>query len=194
MDQQQEETQAEQHPVISDLCIHLSKSSQAVAAENEKSNTNTNNNDGASSHHNKRSSIPLPVAAIRVLLNVIRRSEAETMMGLQADLRGASDVMIEFAKKGGPLQQQSNTADESSVETTTTTTTTRYLLAGRSHIALSSGCELFLKHVTRASLETPNFQQCKSQVLERGERFAEFSTRSRSRIAMVGSPSSVRVV
>ena len=188
MDQQQEETQAEQHPVISDLCIHLSKSSQAVAAENEKSNTNTNNNDGASSHHNKRSSIPLPVAAIRVLLNVIRRSEAETMMGLQADLRGASDVMIEFAKKGGPLQQQSNTADESSVETTTTTTTTRYLLAGRSHIALSSGCELFLKHVTRASLETPNFQQCKSQVLERGERFAEFSTRSRSRIAMVGSP------
>ena len=193
MDQQQEETQAEQHPVISDLCIHLSKLSQAVAAENEKSNTNTNNNDGASSHHNKRSSIPLPVAAIRVLLNVIRRSEAETMMGLQADLRGASDVMIEFAKKGGPLQQQSNTADNestttSSIETTTTTTTTRYLLAGRSHIALSSGCELFLKHVTRASLETPNFQQCKSQVLERGERFAEFSTRSRSRIATVGSP------
>ena len=200
MDQQQEETQAEQHPVISDLCIHLSKASQAVAAENEKSNTNTNNNDGASSSssqpytsHNKRSSIPLPVAAIRVLLNVIRRSEAETMMGLQADLRGASDVMIEFAKKGGPLQQQSNTADNestttSSIETTTTTTTTRYLLAGRSHIALSSGCELFLKHVTRASLETPNFQQCKSQVLERGERFAEFSTRSRSRIATVGSP------
>ena len=200
MDQQQEETQAEQHPVISDLCIHLS-----TVATDEKSNTNTNNNnDGASSSsssssqpttsHNKRSSIPLPVAAIRVLLNVIRRSEAETMMGLQADLRDASDVMIEFAKKGGPLQQRSNTADDestttSSVEkTTTTTTTTRYLLAGRSHIALSSGCELFLKHVTRASLETPNFQQCKSQVLERGERFAEFSTRSRSRIATVGSP------
>ena len=69
-----------------------------------------------------------------------------------------------------------------------TNTTTRYLLAGRSHISLSSGCELFLKYVTRASLETPGFQECKSQVLERGERFAEFSTNARGRIATVGSP------
>jgi len=98
-------------------------------------------------------------------------------MGLQADLRDASDVMVAFAKRGGPIVVDSNNE-----------TTTRYLLAGRSHIALSSGCELFLKYVTRASLETPNFQQCKSHVLERGERFAEFSTQARDRIASVGSP------
>jgi len=47
--------------------------------------------------------VPLPVAAIRVLLDVIRRSGAETMMGLQADLRDASDVMVDFARKGGPV-------------------------------------------------------------------------------------------
>lgn len=99
----------------------------------------------------------------------------------QADLRDASDVMIEFAKRGGPIQSNTDTNDNK-------TTTTRYLLAGRSHISLSSGCELFLKYVTRASLETPGFQECKSQVLERGERFAEFSTNARGRIATVGSP------
>jgi translation initiation factor eIF-2B subunit alpha len=97
------------------------------------------------------------------------------MMGLQAELRDASDVMVNFAKLGGP--QTTNA---------TTTTTTRYILLGRSYIALSSGCELFLKYVTRASLDTPHFQQCKSQVLERGTRFAELALMSRSRIAQIG--------
>ncbi|KAL9182323.1 hypothetical protein ACHAXT_012975 [Thalassiosira profunda] len=135
--------------------------------------------DGLQWNAPKRSSTPLPVAAIRVLLNVIRRSNAETMMGLQADLRDASDVMVAFAKKGGPIQHKNEDGARVS---------TRYLLAGRSHIALSSGCELFLKYVTRASLETPDFTRCRALVLERGERFAEFSTGARDRIAGVGSP------
>ena len=100
------------------------------------------------------------------------------MMGLQADLRDASDVMVEFAKRGGPISHNDDDAGGG----------TRYLLAGRSHIALSSGCELFLKYVTRASLETPNFRECRAHVLERGERFAEFSTQARDRIAVVGGP------
>lgn len=110
------------------------------------------------------------------------------MMGLQADLRDASDVMLSFAKRGGPIQQSSAEDAASSTSTTSTSSSTRYLLAGRSHIALSSGCELFLKYVTRASLETPNFVECKSQVLVRGEHFAEFATQARDRIATVGSP------
>jgi len=168
---QQRQQEEDQHPVISDLCFHLSKKNDDGLPSSASPSRSGNN---------KRSSTPLPVAAIRVLLNVIRRSEAETMMGLQADLRDASDVMLEFAKRGGPVPSSSS-SDASA-------TATRYLLAGRSHIALSSGCELFLKHVTRASLETPDFQRCKSQVLERGERFAELSTRARDRIAVVGSP------
>mmetsp|Transcript_26529 Transcript_26529/g.48087 ORF Transcript_26529/g.48087 Transcript_26529/m.48087 type:complete len:416 (-) Transcript_26529:236-1483(-) len=187
MDQDQQ--QQEQHPVISDLCFHLSKcSSAAAAAEAEAAHLLSAENDKTSgSSSNKRASIPLPVAAIRALLNVIRRSKSETMMGLQADLRDASDVMVAFAKRGGPIIHHSPSSEPPSSEHSTITTT-RYLLAGRSHIALSSGCELFLKYVTRASLETPNFQQCKSEVLERGERFAEFSTQARDRIAVVGSP------
>ncbi|KAL7539347.1 hypothetical protein ACHAXR_009204 [Thalassiosira sp. AJA248-18] len=185
----------EQHPVISDLCFHLSKSSSAVAAAEATAAASTSTTDDAPPpsspsprSSSNRSSIPLPVAAIRVLLNVIRRSEAETMMGLQADLRDASDVMLAFAKRGGPIHRLPSSNDDNDAADESTTTTTRYLLAGRSHIALSSGCELFLKYVTRASLETPNFQQCKSHVLERGERFAEFSTQARDRIATVGSP------
>ena len=99
--QQQQQNDGGQHPVISDLCFHLSKSSKAVNATAEgaaikdgasshtlsKSNNDhplsSSSSSSSSNSANKRSSIPLPVAAIRVLLNVIRRSEAETMMGLQ---------------------------------------------------------------------------------------------------------------
>ena len=99
--QQQQQNDGGQHPVISDLCFHLSKSSKAVNAKAEaaikdgasshtlsKSNndhplSSPSSSSSSSTSANKRSSIPLPVAAIRVLLNVIRRSEAETMMGLQ---------------------------------------------------------------------------------------------------------------
>jgi len=173
MDQKQ---QHDQHPVISDLCFHLSKVISSDATSDDVLSSNN-----ASQTSNKRSSTPLPVAAIRVLLNVIRRSKAETMMGLQADLRDATNDMMQFARRGGPIHKRESFASSCKYNT-------QYLLAGRSHIALSSGCELFLKYVTRASLETPNFTQCKSQVLERGERFAEFSTQARSRIAIVGSP------
>ena len=117
------------------------------------------------------------------------------MMGLQADLREASDVMVNFAKRGGPIPvvallttNDDDTNNNFFDNTNTKQQQHRYLLAGRSHIALSSGCELFLKYVTRASLETPDFTSCKSQVLERGERFAEFSLAARDRISSVGGP------
>lgn len=115
------------------------------------------------------------------------------MMGLQADLREASDVMVTFAKKGGPIPSVlATTAGDSDNDNSNIENKQQkkciYLLAGRSHIALSSGCELFLKYVTRASLETPDFTTCKSQVLERGERFAEFSLAARDRISSVGGP------
>eukprot|EP00578_Thalassiosira_sp_NH16_P019387 CAMPEP_0181084146 /NCGR_PEP_ID=MMETSP1071-20121207/4543_1 /TAXON_ID=35127 /ORGANISM="Thalassiosira sp., Strain NH16" /LENGTH=436 /DNA_ID=CAMNT_0023165867 /DNA_START=15 /DNA_END=1325 /DNA_ORIENTATION=+ len=198
MDQLLQEQAEHQHPVISDLCFHLSKSSKAAStaspSDEAGSSTAAGGPSPSPSGGGKRlASTPLPVAAIRVLLNVIRRSGAETMMGLQADLRDASDVMVEFAKRGGPILHRQHLPPQSDHATTTATDrrsqpSKRYLLAGRSHIALSSGCELFLKYVTRASLETPEFQQCKLLVLERGERFAEFSTQARDRIAVVGSP------
>ena len=67
--------------------------------------------------------VALPVAAIKSLLGVIQRTKSETMMGLQKELKEATEEMLEFAndRRNGVL------------------------LGGRSHIPLASGCELFMK-------------------------------------------------
>ena len=169
MDHQQSDV-AERDAIVDDLRRHLS---EPFGPQSSDAGGDGGRAPSSSSAHSGRSSIPLPVAAVRVLLGVIRRSRAETMMGLQADLRGAADVMLDFARRGGPVDADGGR---------------RYLLLNRSNIALSSGCEIFLKYVTRASLETPEFTECRSQVLERGTRFAELSTAARDRIARVGSP------
>jgi translation initiation factor 2B subunit (eIF-2B alpha/beta/delta family) len=108
--------------------------------------------------------VALPVAAIRSLLCVIQRTKAETMMGLQKELKLASDAMLEFANS------PSNTL----------------ILGGRSHIALASGCELFMKYITRCFLELPDFKECMSQIISRGQRFSDISLAARDRIAVVG--------
>jgi translation initiation factor eIF-2B subunit alpha len=86
------------------------------------------------------------------------------MMGLQKELKLASDAMLEFANS------PSNTL----------------ILGGRSHIALASGCELFMKYITRCFLELPDFKECKSQIISRGQRFSDISLAARDRIAVVG--------
>ena len=83
-----------------------------------------------------------PVAAIKALLGVVQRSKATTMMGLQDDLKRARTVMINDFESG---------ANSSS--------------RGRSLIALASGCDLFLKYVTRSFLELPDFEA--DQVFDR---------------------------
>lgn len=60
------------------------------------------------------------------------------------------------------------------------------LLGGRSHIALTSGCDLFLKYITRAFLETPDFQECITNIVLRGQRFSDISLAARDRIATLG--------
>jgi translation initiation factor eIF-2B subunit alpha len=97
----------------------------------------------------------VPVAAIKVLLGVVQRSQAETMMGLQDELRQASAQM----------QQQNE----------------------HSPVALQSGCQLFLKYITRTFLELPNFEECRQAILERGERLQMMSATARDRIAVQGA-------
>jgi translation initiation factor eIF-2B subunit alpha len=108
--------------------------------------------------------VALPVAAIKSLLGVIQRTKSETMMGLQKELKLASDEMISFAND--PINA--------------------VLLGGRSHIALASGCDLFLKYITRAFLESPDFTSCIHNILSRGQRFSDISLAARDRIANVG--------
>jgi len=106
----------------------------------------------------------LPVSAIKSLLCVIQRTESETMMGIQMELKQASEQMLTFAKD--PLNSN--------------------MLEGRSHIALASGCELFMKYITRCFLELPDFTECIEQVISRGQRFSNISIAARDRISTVG--------
>jgi translation initiation factor eIF-2B subunit alpha len=111
-----------------------------------------------------KSVMAIPVAAIKALLGVVQRSNATTMMGLQDELKQARDIMM----KDFESRDASNSR-------------------GGSLIALSSGCELFLKYVTRSFLELPDFEACRQEVLERGERFAGVSVAARDRIAHVAA-------
>eukprot|EP00588_Corethron_pennatum_P001795 CAMPEP_0194294986 /NCGR_PEP_ID=MMETSP0169-20130528/52312_1 /TAXON_ID=218684 /ORGANISM="Corethron pennatum, Strain L29A3" /LENGTH=395 /DNA_ID=CAMNT_0039044053 /DNA_START=69 /DNA_END=1256 /DNA_ORIENTATION=+ len=108
----------------------------------------------------------LPVAAIKCMLHVINHTSSHTMMGLQAELSVAADTLVEFAA--------SSPSDP--------------ILGGRSHIALRSGCDLFLRYVTRAFLELPDFDAVVAAIAERGERFARLSVTARDRIARLGAP------
>jgi translation initiation factor 2B subunit (eIF-2B alpha/beta/delta family) len=130
--------------------------------------------DGKASNSDGKQTVAIPVAAIQALLDVIRRSEANTMMGLQMELQEASNIMLSHAM--GTDSTISESHENSGIS----------LLGGRSIIPLASGCELFLKYVTRAFLELPDFKECRAQVLERGERFASISLAARERIADLG--------
>ena len=118
-----------------------------------------------------KSATAVPVAAIKALLEVVQRSRAETMMGLQDELQTAAKTMTGHYH-------------------------TIYYSAGTrissSHIALQSGIELFLKYVTRTFLESPSFEECRQSVLERGARFQSMSLAARDRI-VVNSVAFVRM-
>lgn len=101
----------DESPVLTDLRRHLTGNSSPAAAS-------------ATIDLEHRTAIALPVAAIKSLLGVIQRSKANTMMGLQEDLRGATEEMMTFATESHESW---------------------HVMGGRSHIALASGCELFMK-------------------------------------------------
>jgi translation initiation factor eIF-2B subunit alpha len=114
-----------------------------------------------------KSATAVPVAAMKALLGVVQRTKAETMMGLQNELEQAAALMKE---------------DQTSSSSSTAST-------GRSsNIALQSGCELFLKYITRTFLELRDFEECRLAILERGERFQMISLAARDRIATAGAP------
>jgi hypothetical protein len=141
--QQRQQHQKPLHPVISDLCYHLSKScnddddyAPPPTPPAPTTAVPPPQSPGGGPHHQrpgpraaggafppprggKSSPVPLPVAAIRVLLDVIRRSGAETMMGLQAELRDASDVMVDFARGGGRSRRRRGRRGTSSRDGTT---------------------------------------------------------------------------
>lgn len=144
--------------VIRDLKRHLS------GVENDE-NTETQQAAVLTDFQSNLSvNVALPVAAIKSLLDVINRTRSGTMMGLQQELTLASEQMISFAND--PINA--------------------VLLGGRTHIALASGCDLFMKYITRAFLEEPKFETCMANIKSRGQRFSDISLAARDRIANVG--------
>jgi len=111
----------------------------------------------------RENNLALPVAAMKALVQSIKRSKATTWMQLEQELRQAIDS----------LKSSSRTQRD---------------LGGRTPISLGSGCDLFMKYVTRAfSLDTLEFDKCKEELILRGEKYAVFSMNSRARIADIGN-------
>ena len=118
------------------------------------SGSNNNNNNHSLFDED---SVAVPVAAIQVLLRVVERTKAYTMMGLQNELQDAAQQIIHYNNNNN-----------------------NHII---SQLALQSGCELFLKYVTRAFLEIPDFQMCQAILLERGQRFQSMSLAARDKLA-----------
>jgi translation initiation factor eIF-2B subunit alpha len=60
-------------------------------------------------------------------------------------------------------------------------------LGGRTNISLGSGCDLFMKYVTRAfTMDSSDFTGCKEELLRRGEKFTTMSLSARAQIAEWG--------
>lgn len=78
------------------------------------------------------SDVAVAVAVIKVLTGVIQRSEATTMMQMESELREAAQQLktCQFGHQSSPLSH-------------------RY----QNSIAITAGCELFLRYVTRSFLE-----------------------------------------
>ena len=142
--------------VIQDLRRHLNANTSEVEE----------GSDGRNGEQEYGGGVALPVAAFKSLLDVIQRTQSNTMMGLQKELKLASEEMMDFAND----------------------VHNGILLGGRSHISLASGCELFLKYITRCFLESPDFDTCIQAVLERGQRFSDISLAARDRISQAAMP------
>jgi len=157
--------------VIKDLRRYLTGGDVEDLVITESSSSSDHPSPGVSHHQQQQqpsstesSHVALPVAAIKTLLGVIQRTQSETMMGLQMELKQASEEMIRF------INDERNYV----------------LLGGRSHIAMASGCELFMKYITRCFLDLPDFKNCIAQILERGRRFSNISLAARDNIARAG--------
>eukprot|EP01094_Clydonella_sp_ATCC50884_P019222 TRINITY_DN3708_c0_g1_i2.p1 TRINITY_DN3708_c0_g1~~TRINITY_DN3708_c0_g1_i2.p1 ORF type:complete len:320 (-),score=106.05 TRINITY_DN3708_c0_g1_i2:249-1208(-) len=98
--------------------------------------------------------MPVAVAAVRALTEVLKSSSATTMMGVQQELHDAS------------VQLQSYS----------------------SAISLQSGCKLFTRFVTRTAKESVSFEECKKQLIDRGEQFMQRTATSRQKISSLADP------
>jgi translation initiation factor eIF-2B subunit alpha len=113
----------------------------------------------------KQPDLSLAVIAISVLTQVIKESNANTMMELNDELNNAVKTLRKVALTWkDPLYFRG------------------------SSISLTSGCELFMRFVTRQFLETQEFAACKKKLVERGRYITQLSSQSRQKVAKLFEP------
>jgi len=88
-------------------------------------------------NHLVNKDVAVPICAMKFLVSVIKKSEAQTWMELERNLRMAIDHLVNNLN-GSPELHLSGNA------------TSFVDLKGRTSISLLSGCELFMKYVTNA--------------------------------------------
>mmetsp|Transcript_16836 Transcript_16836/g.25317 ORF Transcript_16836/g.25317 Transcript_16836/m.25317 type:complete len:317 (+) Transcript_16836:66-1016(+) len=103
--------------------------------------------------------VAVPVCAMKTLVSVIKKSKGTTWMQLEQELRSAISELKECSSED---------------------------LMGKTKISLGSGCDLFMKYVTRSFLEYTEFEVCKNELIRRGESFAGMSESSRASISHIG--------
>jgi translation initiation factor eIF-2B subunit alpha len=112
------------------------------------------------------SSSSLAVIAITVLTSVIESSTSTTMMELNDELKSAVECIKHTA--------MNELADIENLHTST--------------ISLYSGCELFMRFVTRQFLEIKDFNACKTKLMVRGKQMASLSSQSKKKIIKLFEP------
>ena len=133
--------------------------------------------------------VAVPVAAMNSLVLFIQRSEASTWMQLEKELIFAIECLKQSSTSLDSLRGRTTISLGSCASYTYT--------AFMSHIITiivplcfqrtGSGCELFMKYVTRSfSIEEMEFNACKQELVRRGEKFAGISLKSRCHIADIG--------
>jgi len=107
-----------------------------------------------------KQNVAVPVAAMNALVMTIADSDAKTWMELKDEL----DTTILRLNRCGHDN-----------------------LGGRTNLSLRSGCDLFMRYVTRAfDMDSENFATCRTELARRGKRFAGYSRSSRAYIADIG--------
>ena len=107
--------------------------------------------------------VAVPVAAMNCLVSVIRRSKSGTWMQLEREL--SAEI------KGLKSHASTDVLSRSSCYTVN---------------SVVSGCELFMKYVTRSFSELDDFDCTKAELLSRAETYAGMSLSSRQKISEIG--------
>ena len=103
----------------------------------------------------------LAVLAVKMLTDIVKESGATTMMEMDIELKAAAVTMKDaLTKKSGYVG---------------------------STIPLTSGCELFLRYITKQFLES-NFEEVKKNFVERGKEITNLSSQSKLKIAQFLAP------